>query len=635
MPGKEFAQFFNYKLVQRLVAVHGRETERDELQHNHGHDGSGQNGAGEFHEDKNVMPAVSKASGFFILVAAGAGVCFSCNLMNAARKILYAVFSPETAVFVAVFAVGALMMFHPMVFSGFAMMQVDQGDTRFNHYLLEHGYRWLLSGLPWEEFWDAGFFFPAKNVIAYSDAMLGVALPYWLARFSGAAPERALQCWYFISVFLNYASFYLLARRWLTRSALAAAAGAFLFSFAAARVNQTGHQQLVGQYYAVLGLYALFWLLSDEGSARPRAGRRRFWIAAFFGGFVLQFYGAFYFGWFMFFFLAAAFAVGLALAGGRRRIWILFKTEWFFIILIGALAALSLVPLVQQYLAAARDVGCRRFENIRDLVPPVQAWFHMGPWSVPYAWLGKLKIFRMIVSEHEQRLGLGLLTSVLVVLGYRAGWRDKKTRLVAVVSAVTVMLVVILSSQIKGHTLWRYVFSVFPGADAIRAFGRIGVFMLLFHGLAVVFFFNVARHRRTLFVIFALLCAAEQLVHTPSYDWRAARQQVSRLAGQVAGGGDAACLSFVFTPVISGRSFEYSWKYHVDAMWAALETGVPTVNGYSGNHPPAWPLEHMVIKNARDDHTVTGALKKWKDLHGLHGPSHCRIKLDADHYEPI
>src|SRR5271169_1156304 len=66
----------------------------------------------------------------------------------------------ETLVAIVLFLVGISLFF-----------KVDQipggfDDARFNMYVLEHGYRWLL-GLD-KSFWSAPFFYPAQNVITYS-----------------------------------------------------------------------------------------------------------------------------------------------------------------------------------------------------------------------------------------------------------------------------------------------------------------------------------------------------------------------------------------------------------------------------------------------------------------------------------
>jgi hypothetical protein len=78
----------------------------------------------------------------------------------------------------------------------------DLGDSRFNMYVLEDGYRWL-TGLD-KSFWSAPFFYPAPNVIAYSDNHLGSLLFYSAFRLLGQGRETAFQLWVVTIFTLNY-----------------------------------------------------------------------------------------------------------------------------------------------------------------------------------------------------------------------------------------------------------------------------------------------------------------------------------------------------------------------------------------------------------------------------------------------
>lgn len=78
----------------------------------------------------------------------------------------------------------------------------DLGDSRFNMFVLEHGYRWLI-GLD-ASFWSAPFFYPAPNVIALSDNHLGGVPIYSAFRLLRCRRETAFQLW-LVSIFsLNY-----------------------------------------------------------------------------------------------------------------------------------------------------------------------------------------------------------------------------------------------------------------------------------------------------------------------------------------------------------------------------------------------------------------------------------------------
>src|SRR5690242_4830566 len=93
------------------------------------------------------------------------------------------------------FLVGILFAYYPTFSSSFRLMQNDPGDSLFNNYILEHGYRWVTQQPLHTAFWDAPFFFPERNVTAYSDILLGAAPIYWLWRVFNFLPDTAFQLW--------------------------------------------------------------------------------------------------------------------------------------------------------------------------------------------------------------------------------------------------------------------------------------------------------------------------------------------------------------------------------------------------------------------------------------------------------
>ena len=80
---------------------------------------------------------------------------------------------------------GVLMAHSPMILSGFRRLQIDLGDSRLIHYLLEHGYLWIRGAPGHREFWNPPFFYPAPNAAAYTDLFLTVGPPYWIYRAAG------------------------------------------------------------------------------------------------------------------------------------------------------------------------------------------------------------------------------------------------------------------------------------------------------------------------------------------------------------------------------------------------------------------------------------------------------------------
>jgi hypothetical protein len=82
-------------------------------------------------------------------------------------------------------------------------------------------------------------------------------------------------------------------------------------------------------------------------------------------------------------------------------------------------------------------------------------------------------------------------------------------------------------------------------------------------------------------------------------------------------------------PARRGRSW-----HHLDAMWAARRTGVPTLNGYSGNSPPGWDFGDLRLD--RDDglDMVQRRLDSWAGTMGLDPGRIQVLVVDATRLQP-
>src|SRR5437762_1229098 len=132
--------------------------------------------------------------------------------------------------------------------------------------------------------------------------------------------------------------------------------------------------------------------------------------------------------------------------------------------------------MLRHYLAAKEVVGYRRFGDVQPMLIPLKAWLYHGEFSWLYGRMARWTIFQMPM-EWEKRLGLGIVTSLLVLWGLFTGRRRLSVRLLC----VTALSLAILASAIPksgGRSLWQVVFLYFPGAGAIRAVARM-ILMLL------------------------------------------------------------------------------------------------------------------------------------------------------------
>jgi len=512
---------------------------------------------------------------------------------------------------------GLICAFHPTFFSAFRRVQTDVGDTRLNNLIVEYSYRWITGTLGFAErsFWNQPFFYPARNVAAYTDLLLSSAPIYWLFRAARLAPDTSFQLWMIAILALNFVTMSLFLRNCLRFGDFASALGGFLFAFGSPRVAQLGHQALLPQFFTVLALYGLFRFFSPQ-RVTPRQGIFMFFLCS-----VAQLWSGFYLGWELFF---GILAMSLWALGRRQYREVLLRRVREYraeILIAGVACGVLIAPLAYHYLVALRDVGPRRFADFVGMVPPPQSWFYLGGESWLYSWQQNLGVFNHIPFAHEQRLGIGWVTLVLAVWGLYlfAKARDAWVNLMCVAS-ITIVLSMTLYPG--GFTPWKYLFHVVPGGNAVRAVSRIGFLMLVPLSIGLAYLLDT--RKLVVAVLIALVCIVEQGQTTPAYDKMQLRVDVARLAGRV----NNTCKAFYYSPPYDlARDAPPQYKLHIDAMWAAMETGIPTVNGYSGNFAAGWwDLWDNRLINESDVARIRGAIAQWSARYGVDQGSVCWLR---------
>lgn len=504
---------------------------------------------------------------------------------------------------------GMGVAFGPMLASGLARMEVDPADTRHLNYVLEHDHLWLTGRA---ELWSPPFFFPERGVAAYTELLLGVAPLYSAWRLFGLAPDTAFQLWMLTVALLNFAAAWLLFRRALGFEPLAAGAGAFLVSFGNARLTELNHQHLLPHFFTFAAVYALARLLRG-------AGRPRLQVAGLFAALVLQLYAGITLGWFLCFGLGVALAWALAFADTRRALAQRLLPAWPALAASAALSALALWPLLSAYVEAGRALGPRSWAETSWYLPHAQSWLFLGPHNWLYGWMSELSLFTRLPGGGA-RLGLGLFTTAAVV-GAFVRWRDRPWLRVAGLTALTLVL---LTTLYRGRVSpWQLVAAAVPGADGIRAVGRIGLLLLLPAGAAVASLVQgvgaPGRRRRWLGALIAALCVAEQGARVPdTYDKAQVRAEVARVAEAIPPG----CRAFFYAPVGQPRFDE---KTQLDAMWAGLQAGVPTANGYSSHSPNGWELFEHALAPGEAPAGLEARLRRWEARAGLPAGTICLV----------
>jgi hypothetical protein len=488
------------------------------------------------------------------------------------------------------------MTFRPTFASRFELLQPDEGDSLLNNYLLEHQVRLLTAPAYPGTLWSPPFFYPEKNVLAYSENLMG-ELPFYALFRLAAPPVRSYQLLLILLPLLCFAAMVVLLRRLGVRPLLAVL-GAFWFAFSMPRAAQIGHVQLLPAFYAPLVLLAMLAML-----ASPNRLRLLLLLALLY----LQLLGSIHLGWLLIFSLL--FLVPLLLlfdASGRRRI-VLFCRQYPISIALSLLAWLASTYLTfRPYLQAGAELGLRDWPTVELFLPRWKSWLSVPPGSW-YA--GRLNFFppgTPVVWEHYLFAGLVFMALALFAAGHllrrRAEARQQPP--LALACWGTAFALVALSLYLprfalrgghlvkidQGWSLWWGVYHLVPGAAAIRAVGRISIMVYLTLAVAVCCGVEAAARRSRLrrpvqAAVFSLLLAAavvEQVQsHLPAFPSSRFTADVAEIRARMPHGCKMAYVS-----LCPAKGFLLS---QVEAMWVGLEAGVPVVNGYSGNFPPGYP----------------------------------------------
>lgn len=511
----------------------------------------------------------------------------------------------DLVVAAAVTLLAPLLVFREVLLSGFARVPGDVNDGRLNAFFLEHSWGWV-SGQPLHRsLWGLPDFFPGGgNALAFSDLMVSFGPFYWPWRALGLPHDTSYQLWCLGVLAASALAGYLFLRLAVGLSPLASALGAWLASCSASRIHQVSHSQLLPLFYVFAALGgAVAWARLER--RRERA------IAACGAGVavVAQLYGGFYQGFFLVLVLGTLTMAALAMRRSRRLVLPRLRADWPVLLGIALLMGTALVPWFRHYHAAQRQMGPRPWEAMANMVPRPLSWLFMPPGALAYGWIEHARQFRELPWWFEHAVGLGFLTTCCGIVAAVASRR----RLAVALTLPTALALMTLTTMVDGHTLWRPLVDLLPPLSAARALARLGLMLPI--GVAVMLGSwldgTAAPRWRAAVAALFVLCGAEQLSRMDSHDRDVQRFWVDDVVRRV----DRRASAFVVTRS-SARGG--AMVVHLDAMVAANLTGVPTVNGASGNEPPGWEgLQWAKVRNETAAMLFRTALEDWVRAGGV------------------
>lgn len=492
--------------------------------------------------------------------------------------------------FVLLFSIGLFGYLLPAV-GHFTMIPGDLGDARFNSVVLEHGFQWLTGQAT--QLWSPSFFYPFERVLGLSDNHFGSGWSYALLRGFGLPREMAYLGWYLCGFLLNFA-----ACGWVLRQAkfspLAAALGAFVFTFALPVLSQEGHAQLVYRFAVPVACFCWYRALASRDMVS--AAQTIFWCA-------VQFMCSIYLGVFLAYCLTAMLLAfwlircinGLSIA--KSESWKVGDTDiglstpkrvypntfaWLWYV--AAVSGIVLVfLLLRQYkLIAAEYQLVRPIDDLRSLIPRLHSYL-LADNSGLTRWIGSWVAEFPSRSEHQLFIGLGVF--ILCVLG---AWATTFGR----IFFVTLLLLVGLTVMVADQSLYLWLLKI-PGFDAIRAVSRIILVMLF--PVAVLVAVGTDRLlkmpllrgmilRVLLIVTIVASLTVETVYYVPHHaavqTWQD-RQRGLRAVIKDELPGDTILF-------VTQRQAEPFYITELDAMIYAQDHRLATLNGYSGSTPAGY-----------------------------------------------
>lgn len=534
----------------------------------------------------------------------------------------------EWATVVGVWAMGALVFFRDSVFSGFDHIIGDVGDARLITYLHEHWVEVLRGRQSWR---TPDFFHPTGTTLGYSDTFVLNEVLYAPLRLIGLDRYAALQWTLILLGLIGFTGFYVICTRMLGATRWMSIALATVFVFANNFAVQSSHMQLYSVHWVPVAVL----LVAKARISHTR--RARVWWSFGAGLFLgLLVYSTYYVGWFTVF---ATVLFGLRmLLHYRDRISFDRVRQLAPTMLppFGGFAggfSLAMIPFALTYLPKLDETGGRPLEYVFALSPRAADAVNVG--GDNYLWGASMRS----LFEGQSRLyfveAANAITPVLIlatvtcaVLMFLRRRHDRSAGAATARALLTVSLLLMVLPLRRGDfSLWRWVWMYVPGAQALRATGRIELMVSLLAPLAVAASVMVLRpaeeqaggRRRWAMALIPLwlILPIEQLnMRTLSTIDRSVEME---FMDHLPPAPDECQSFFIIVP-----EGTVDWRANIDAIIISQVTGVPTVNGYSGATPPFWDL------NPSNENYLEG-VQRWNTNHGLTGS--CAFDRESNTWE--
>ncbi|MBL7917817.1 MAG: hypothetical protein JNM96_05430 [Bacteroidia bacterium] len=452
------------------------------------------------------------------------------------------------------------------------------GDSRFISSIIEYNHQWLIGN--YKNYWDGFFMYPDKEVISYSDNLLGITPFYSIFRFFGCNHLTAYQLILLASHIANYLFAYYCFYK-ITGSKIGAATGAFIFAFNLSLLNIHNHPQFTFRFavpFAFLNLYQYY--QNFESKYIYKYG---LWLA-------FQFYLGVYLGYFVLIF-SVLFFMGYLII--QKNKFSLFFTLKNILNIIGCMILfLSItIPLFYFYYKRNKFSGYyTSYDVVINTIPQLKSYLMPFYSAFSFGFLKSITVKSTFPWFHQIFPGILVYASIVISLWLAI---SKKNKLV-IALLIPLFFFLIFVTNFNGFSFYEYL-QYIPGLRALRVVSRFVLVSTFIYGWLIAL--NVGYVKKTsvkniLLVLLPVLLFFDNYCTVDGFKRFEKQDALNRISlletklkesGKLKGG-----IVFAYIP----GEIEESYKIQIDAMQTAVHLKVKTINGYSsschGSFGPFW-----------------------------------------------
>ena len=470
----------------------------------------------------------------------------------------------------------------------------DRGDGRLTMLLTEHWFNFFKGK---EKFGELSMFYPATNVLAYSDMFLFYGIIHSCFRFIGLDIFNSYKYTLIFIHFIGTLSMYYLLSKKLKLNIIWSLFGTIAFSFSSTYATHLKHTQLCA--CSMLPLLLIFIINFFKNLEERKTKNIYAFLIITWYLFIL--YNSWYIAFFTFVFVLMfilVYTIGLIIQRKNPlKIFFNFIGKIGVEILIYLLyTGLSLIPFVKLYLPVLKR-NTNTFSSIGSVyIPEVVDLINVGEdnWLLGN-FIRYLKLSDRSIGEADMGFSLILFISFII---FSIFYIRKKRKLlsedIVFYSIISVFTGVLFTIKISSNpiSLWYFIYKLIPGASSVRAISRYLLYLtfpmatltaIIGNFIFKTYNFKNNYYKKYIPVCLIILLWVSNIRNGGVFStWN--RKSEKKYLSSISKPSNHCKVFYVFntSPKIPEDI------YQLDAYEIANKFSIKTINGYSGNTPDKW-----------------------------------------------